>query len=292
MKKSTMTFMFGSLLTSRIIPNPILIVGASRSGTSVMQAALGEHSQVIPAPKPTIESPLISKVGHFVASMDWTAGSNFAAHTHIAPSDMYPTMARWCFESVHGPDYVWRALRTVPTRGHLEVLKQRRWVIKSYPNGDALRGLKTVMPGVQVIYMLRNGLDVVHSHTKFALFRDQEFANHCRAWTKGVARYETLRNDEAVLLVRQEDLAAEPYATLHSVFDFLNLPYEDRPIRFLRETVVHPLDQSTLQNVDATTYFAGRQRGYEQWSQEQRRLFYDMCGDAMQKMGYEIPFQT
>jgi hypothetical protein len=54
---------------------------------------------------------------------------------------------------------------------------------------------------------------------------------------------------------------------------------------------VHPLaDLSTTTGVDIKKTLAERPPAYLEWSAKERDIFKDICGDAMQRAGYELEF--
>jgi hypothetical protein len=158
------------------------------------------------------------------------------------------------------------------------------------PKIDEYHGLLYLYPGAKVLYIVRNGLDVVHSRTRFHGFRDLPFESHCYTWTEAVEDYRHLVDAEASMLVRHDRLVAEPEAFFEEVYDFAGLAHERGPIDFVTRTLLIPLDQETEDGIDVKQAFERRKPPYEDWAPQQRETFKRIAGSAMDELGYEIPF--
>ena len=85
------------------------------------------------------------------------------------------------------------------------------------------KGLLAVYPNAQSLYIVRNGVDVVHSMTKFHGFRDKEFTNQCQRWSDSVKNYRYLTQHNNALFLKHEDLVSNPNVFFSSIFKHLNL---------------------------------------------------------------------
>ena len=90
--------------------------------------------------------------------------------------------------------------------------------------------------------------------------------------------------------MRHEELRQSPQELFERVFDFLRLPLDQAVVDFVRNTVVHPLDEKTREHADARDEFARRPPPYAIWSEQQKAEFVENCRPSMQRLGYEIPF--
>ncbi len=145
-------------------------------------------------------------------------------------------------------------------------------------------------PEAQFVYILRNGCDVVQSRTKFKSFAQRDFEEHCREWAESVGQYRYILEVENGVRLYQEDLISTPETVYEKVFDLIGLPKHDAPSHFVRNTLIHPLDETTKRGVDVKEVLAARPPAYADWNAEQRRIFKDICSDAMQEAGYDMPF--
>jgi hypothetical protein len=165
-----------------------------------------------------------------------------------------------------------------------------RWCAKTWPVEEEYQGLLKLYPGAKFVYIVRNGIDVVHSRTRFHGFKDVDFETHCRAWAWSVGAYGYLADSEAGVMVRHERLVADPTSFFQALFEALDLDPHPGPAGFVQSTMLHPLDGPTESGADVKQRFDQRVAGHTNWTQEQRACFLEIAGDAMAQVGYEIPF--
>ena len=84
-----------------------------------------------------------------------------------------------------------------------------------------VRALRTLMPRTRVVYVLRNLPDALAS-AKARLFvtTKEATARYAANWAANVSAFMTLRDDPAVMILRYEDLLAEPDQTLAALGAF------------------------------------------------------------------------
>ena len=278
----------GEWLTRKLILNPIFVVGIGRSGTSALLQAISAHPQVVPAQG---EAPLLQFFGTTVDRLEFSEEREYYFKTLFLPKEqLYHDLRRMCFETVAGPNYGWSRIVHGPRRRDLPVRHLTHWCAKVGVKIDGYRGLRQLYPGARFVYIVRNGIDVIHSRTRFLGFRHLSFESHCRTWAESVEAFGYLAEAENAIQVRHEQLVADPEGQLRQVFDLAGLPPHPGPVQLVRGTLIIPLDQPTRSGVDVRQVFEERQPPYETWTEEQRETFRGSAGDAMRKLGYEVPF--
>lgn len=272
----------GRLLSQRFFDNPIFIVGAGRSGTSVLLQALGKHPCVLAADG---EAPLLSQIGELAAVLE---EDYHARSLHIPDEKVKETLRRLSFESCLGRNYGFgMQLRNLVKKRSTP----RFWSAKTFPSSRAFSGLQSMYPPARFIYIIRNGIDVVHSRTKFSGFRDLSFEAHCNTWASSIENYAYLSTHDEALVIKYEDLLCSPAAFFGAIWRFLDVPSDPAPINFVQTTLIHPpLDETTKQNIDVKRALMDRPPAYNEWSSNQKSQFKQICGIAMEKTGYDIPF--
>jgi hypothetical protein len=283
-----MTSSLGRLLSRTFSDHPIFIVGVGRSGTSVLKRALGAHPAMIACDG---ESPFVAKVASLVGSFETWEGREYQRDALRIPLDkLYDALRRLCLEAAMGPSFGLRRLMR-------EVVETRRvpfaihcWCAKTFPDQGEADCLLRLYPHARLIYIYRNGFEVVRSRTRFGRMSQRTFDDHCRAWAEGADRYAYLSELEAAITVRQEDLLAHPEETLGDIQRFIGIEPSPRPAAFARTTLVHPLDEPTRTTAGVAGELSRRQPAYSEWSVDERERFRMICGPAMQRLGYEIPF--
>ena len=113
-------------------------------------------------------------------------------------------------------------------------------------------------PEARFIWILRSGVNVVHSRCQFPAFRDLPFEEHCRHWASSIARFSYLLELPGAVVVHQEDLVDNPDAVFRRIFETLRIDYDPKPTAYALTHHVHPLgDKSTIEGVDIKKTLSG-----------------------------------
>ncbi len=290
LERLTMRDLLARTLARRFYHRPVFLVGAGRSGTIALFRALGTHPEILFIPGGEI--PFVTTIGSAVLPFEIGEKKDYYLEQTKVPKDyLYSQLRRLCFESATGPHYGLKVLLKDLLRSRIQFTKARYWCVKTFPGNKVFEGLLHLYPEAKFIYIVRNGLDVVRSRTKFSAFRDEDFAEHCGVWANAAERFSYLQSNSNAVMVRQEALISQPEVVFEKIYDLLGITHDEKPIEYIRTTLVHSLaDDETHDNVDVRTHLENRKPAYEEWSPEQRQTFKTICGAAMHKLEYEIPF--
>ncbi|GAB4178084.1 MAG: hypothetical protein OHK0026_06510 [Rhodocyclaceae bacterium] len=281
----------GRLATSRFFENPVFLVGGSRSGTVAMLKAIGMHPEILSSPG---EDPFVTDVGGMMYDLEYASETEkqyYLRSLRIPMDYIHRHLKRLCFESAFGPHFGLKSMVKSVLHREANPLAKRHWCTKTFPSEKVAKGLMRLYPRAKFIWILRNGVNVVHSRTKFPEFRDLDFSEHCRSWADLIVRFGYLLELREAVVVRQEDFADDPDGVFRRIFDLIGVPYHEASTNFSRTTLVHPLaDESTTRGVDVRKTLKERPPVHAEWSSEQRETFTRICAHAMQLAGYEMPF--
>jgi hypothetical protein len=281
----------GNLVTKRFFNNPIFIVGGGRSGTIALLKAMGNHPEILITPS---EDPFITDVGGMMYGLEYADEREkqyYLRTLRISHDHIHKSLRQLCLESALGPNYGLKYLLKAALKQRINPFSRRCWCTKTFPNERVAMGLMRLYPGAKFIYILRNGLNVVHSRTKFPEFRELEFEEQCHTWANGVNRFGYLVELPEATMVRQEELADDPEAVFRRIFNHIGIVYHPGPATFARTTHVHPLaEEKTAQGVDVKRALQERPPIYEDWTHAQKDIFKRICGDTMASAGYQVPF--
>jgi hypothetical protein len=276
------------LLSAPFFAHPIFVVGASRSGTSVLLQALGKHPSIYAFPG---EAPFMTSIGG--AAFLFQDADNRAYYLDslkVSKDYLYEQLRRLGFEVAAGPHYgVKRMLKGLVGAGD-SPLGRRFWCAKTFPSEKVTQGLLALYPDVRFVYIVRNGCAVVQSRTKFKGFNHQDFRQHCLNWAEAVEKYRHLIGLPQCSFVTQESLVADAQGFFSRVFADLGLAPHPGAAEFAATTLVHPLDQSTRVDTDAHRSLTRREPAYAEWSIAQKEMFKEICARPMSELGYQIPF--
>lgn len=283
--------MLGQTVSRNFFDNPIFIVGGSRSGTIVLFKALGLHPQILSTPS---EDPFITDVGRM--AYDLASASERDAHYYdrtlrVSRDYIYASLKRLALESAIGRHYGLKYLMRQSIADRKWLPAKRFWCTKSFPGKNTAEGLQALYPNARFIWILRNGINVVHSRTKFPEFRDLDFSEHCRHWAESIRRFAYLAEMPAATVVHQEDLANDPERVFRRIFELVGVPYDAASTTFALNNHVHPLAEERIkEGVNVKEVLGQRTPPHETWSQDQKSAFKEICGGAMAQAGYEIPY--
>jgi len=275
----------------RFIERPIFIVGGSRSGTIVLLKAMGRHSQILSTPS---EDPFITDIGGMVYSLEFcddVEKKYYQDTLRISQQYIYERLRRLALESALGPNYGSRMLTKLAVINTINPFRKRYWCTKTFPGKNVAQGLLKLYPDAKFIWILRNGVNVVYSRCRFPAFRDLSFEEHCRHWADTVGRFSYLLELPGAVVVHQEELVDDPDRVFRRIFATFHIGYDPKPTRYALTHHVHPLaDESTTKGADIKKILSERPPPYQEWTQEQRRMFKDICGETMRLAGYDVDF--
>ena len=166
-----MKAVLGKLLTRQFFYRPIFVVGDGRSGTSVLLQALGKHPLILSTPG---EAPLITSVADIVHLLEYAQKPTrqyYAKSLRFTKSYLYDNLRRMCFEIAMGEAYGFKLCMTYPNCHFTSLVRKRYWCAKTFPPENIMKGLLKLYPSAKLIYILRNGIEVVQSKMRFHGFR-------------------------------------------------------------------------------------------------------------------------
>lgn len=274
----------GKFLSKSCMENPLFVVGAGRSGTSVLLQALGQHPAIIAFPG---ESPFLTSIGGDATLFSGQEQSYYRNAIRLSYSSIINKLRRLGFEASGGEHY---ALKTIAKHkvSHQQFSNSaiKYWAAKTFPTELVSEGLDAVYPGTKYVYIIRNGLEVVHSMTKFHGFKENDFISHCRTWAASAEKYAYLQIKPNALTIRHELLSKEPDCVFSKIYKFLALTDNGQSADFTKTNVIHPLDKTDVHTDSSQALLSKRGSPSALWNKEQRAIFLDICAYQMNKFGY------
>ncbi|MET0718681.1 MAG: sulfotransferase [Pseudoxanthomonas sp.] len=191
-------------------PQPIFIVGMPRSGTTLLERIVGNHSQVAPA----------GELSDLPKQLRWTANR----HGHPLLDLPLLEAARTLDAALLGSRYLqqsqWRAGG------------RQRYVDKLPPNFMLVGFIRQALPRAKILHMVRDPMEICFSNYR-ALFGDSyaysydlhSLANHYRQYRRLMAHWHAVAPG-FVLDVSYDALVRDTASTARQVLDFCGLPFE------------------------------------------------------------------
>ena len=248
----------------KIIDKPIFVLGAPRSGTSMMQWALRQHPELWGGQESDFMIPLahelrrIHEFGSQRGRLHWLSGQNVGEAEFL----------RYIGTGLN-------ALYTSRSRG-------LRWVEQTPQYTLHMNDILALFPGAVFVMMLRDGRDVVESLKNFVnpVPHGEAAALWGRFASEGLD-FADGPNGHRLHTVRYADAVLDTESTLQRLFNFLEIEPSVKSAEWIadRSPINSSFDDASEQSS------IGR---WEEWSRELRHQFHHEAGEVLIRAGFEI----
>ena len=192
-------------------PQPIFIIGMPRSGTTLLERIVGNHSQVAPA----------GELSDLPKQLRWTADCHGHPLLDLPLLEATKTLDAALLGKRYLEQSQWRA------GGH------RHYVDKLPPNFMLVGFIRQALPQAKILHMVRDPMEICFSNYR-ALFGDSyaysydlgALAHHYRQYRRLMAHWHAVAPG-FVLDVAYDALVQDTGSTARRVLDFCGLPFED-----------------------------------------------------------------
>jgi hypothetical protein len=272
----------------RICANPVFVVGAPRSGTTIMARSLAKHSHFWTSDESQILWDLFEgeRLGKNY-SRDGSADGSWLCKQQISREQFLGFVG-----------FGLNGLFTSRSQG-------KRWVDQTPVYVMLAHNLIHMFPGCLIVHILRDGRSVVHSMIHYVTGRyaggrvpdavknspqpewATDFRTACRWWRRfvTVALDFQASHPARCLTVRHDQLVADPTGGFREILHFLKAPLEDGPAEYFRTTRI----ASSFPHVPGSKYEVQRpSRPWLDWTPEQRDIFVEEAGPAMARCGFDL----
>lgn len=231
-------------------PTPLFIVGMPRSGTTLLERILGNHSMVMPA----------GELADFPRQLRWTADLHGHALLDLPLLEAcerldYALLGRRYLEQTQ-----WRA------QG------RRYYVDKLPPNFMLLGFIHRALPHARILHMVRDPMDVCFSNYR-ALFGDayaysydlESLARHHRQYQRLMQHWHRVLPG-FVLDIDYDELVRDTGSATRRLLEYCGLPYETACL----DTTGNNAPVATLSSAQVRSPI--HQRSLGEWRRYQRQL--------------------
>ncbi len=204
--------------SQRTALQPFFIIGAGRSGTTLLRRILAAHPDLAIPPESQGKIPNLVKKFYRYRGLDWPDLVNVSLGEFAA----FPTFHFWQLDlepvrtSLLSLPQAERSLAAIVDGIYGGFLQQNapqatRWGDKSPFNTLRLKWIERLFPKAVYLHMLRDGRDVVSSYVKAGLFDTAQAAAWRWRHSVQAARAHQRRVEDArFLVVRYEELVQRP----------------------------------------------------------------------------------
>jgi len=271
---------------------PIFIIGSERSGSNLLRLILDAHSAiVVPHPPHILKflTPLMPAYGDldsprsFRRLVDDVLGL-IAAHIH--PWEIRIEAREICQKAPHSLIGVFVAIYEQYLR---QSCGKRRWGCKSTFIIDFLPEVMAALPEARFLFLVRDPRDVAAS-SRQSIFSPFHPFFTAQLWqqqqSQGLAMLDA--TPERFLLVRYEDLLAEPESTVKRICAFVGEEYEATMLTFYQTEAAKKSGRlsSSWRNTAAPILRGNRGKFRQELSPDEIRLVEGVTGSLMERFGY------
>jgi hypothetical protein len=211
------------------VNKPVFIVGAPRSGTSILAWCLGQHPNMFPVPESSWMGAFAASIA--LAHQVGTARGDrtILSGMDISADEFFATFGKSINELIlaHRPDLE-RKRRATSNQSE----PKGRWVDQTPEYSCHIYGLRKLFPDARFVHICRDVLAVIRSMLNFhrvagiQLVPNEEEAY--KYWLRTVSaciEAERAYGPSVVYRIRYADLIDNPESTMRSLLDFLKEPY-------------------------------------------------------------------
>ncbi len=273
------------------IAPPVVVLGVSRSGTTLLKEMLDRHSELaIPTESYFIPQlwdrhsgratdELFADLGRIARVREWGV-TPADVRARVATGGSFSDVIRAVYET------------------YAESKGKQRFGDKTPAYMQHLDLLERVFPGGQYVHIVRDGRDAALSFVsmrrrpRFNWSRPRGLFDFACAWRheiEGARRFGATTARGRYLELRYEDLVAEPELRLNEVCAFLALEFEPAMLEYHRE-----VDPARLQ--DHPRLAEPPKKDVRRWRDEMRpadaEVFEAIAGDLLSELGYDRAYRT
>lgn len=276
-----------------------ILSGVGRSGTTIVRQALSRHPDV---DSTNLENNILNELMN-VASRNCTAPDR--VHAMRVDAKVY---------DAHFRALILRLLWPCP---RLDSTRPDRLLAFTNLTPTSADYLVRMFPRVRIVYIVRNGIEVVSSRMRFEPFRHRDVASHSDTWVLAHEMATWGEGKREFQIVRHEWLKDTdgPERMMGTILSFLGLTPHAPCVEAFREELVHPTgDERAPERADPASMIEsksshgteseaaglrlpgetlrGRSERWRDWTDAERLAFESRCGDAMRALGYDIPWSA
>ncbi|MBA3384882.1 MAG: sulfotransferase [Actinobacteria bacterium] len=262
----------------------VVVLGVSRSGTTLLKAMLDAHSQLA-----------IPSESYFLPQLWDRHGERPERDAFVEDLTRLERVREWGVD----PEDVRARLPERPTfaeaiqsiyRLYAEARGKARFGDKTPLYMQHLDVLERAFPGARYVHIVRDGRDAAFSllamtrKPRFNLSRPRGVGDFAVAWRREVRAAQVFGRTHAYHEIRYEDLVEQPESRLREVCVFLGLEYEPAMLEY------HRREDPSLY-ADHPRLAEPPVRDTRSWRREMRpadaELFEAIAGDLLAELGYE-----
>lgn len=278
---------------------PIFIVGANRSGTTLLRLILNAHSRIAIPDELVYITPYVANVGIYAWRDPGMHPSYYASFVRnflqgnaevLSPLDL-DALAQDITTST-SPNL--RSPYQMALEAWADHHGKQRWGEKTPSNIFYADAILDMFPDAHFIHVIRDPRGGVASMQGVKFFADDvalNALNRKKYLTEGQDTLEQHVPSRQRTVVRYEDLVREPKATMRCLCDFLSEPFEPSMLRFYEDSERYMRDEATRSFNAAATHPISPAK-IDEWkdrlSPQDVGIVESICRQQMKAYNYDL----
>ena len=241
---------------------PIFVVGAPRSGTSMLHWALVQHENLWGSAESDFLRPLVQGIDSAYESGTNLGGYHWLNKENVSKAEFIRFIGQG-IESLY-----------CSRSGGL------RWVDQTPQYVLNFSSLTAMFPRARFIHIVRDGRQVICSmQEKF----DWSFVKAMNTWKQMVEAGNRISREKRTnfLQIKYESVVRNPEALFRDIFEYIEEKYEPASVEFLQR----PINSAPGREVEPSLEKLNPR--WENWSLFKRTIFRVYCGKIMKDLGYQ-----
>lgn len=285
-----------------------IVVGAPRSGTTLLRLMLDAHSTLAIPPE----------TGFLLATLEWDGEGEELREPFVhAVTNFPPDAPAWSDFQISADDFRRRLLELSPFRAvdglrlfyrmYAERFGKSRWGDKTPIYCRHIELVERLLPEARFVHVVRDGRDVAASLRRQWFSPGDDMAVQARYWSDNVSEARTQGGRcRHYTEVRYESLIEDPERSLRALCAFLDLEFETPMLRWFERAPSRLAEHQERRNTDGSIVVTREQRLRQQaatlqpadparvgaWrrllTKEEVQSFETEAGDVLRAFGYRV----
>lgn len=259
--------------------SPLIISGIGRSGTSAVISSMSKHKHVV-EPDRVGEAPFIN---HFIKFL--------LEYEDLSPHKDYH-LANYQLDAFGRDELFSNLLSQLQYGFDIDSTspEKKYWIAKVSLNPESYKKAHNIFSELKIIYVMRNGIEVVNSAKSFKGFKDLPFDELCKRWAVHLKECRYVHHSENCSVIRHDELVVDPVSVFSNVYKDLKLEPDDAPAEFITSTLFNSSFDKSAKLESTSEVFKKRLDCWHDWSEDQKSVFIEICDPLMSEYGFTRPY--
>ena len=268
---------------------PFFILGAGRSGTSLLSRMLNQHPNLAVPPESHLYNTFYPWLRYYGDLTLPRNRANLVADTVASGPlrDWSPRLrADEVLAQIDGDGF--GAVVNGVMRAWAAKQGKRRWGEKTPKHVEYWKQISVDFKASPVIHVVRDGRDVALSMME-ARFGPKSIYSCARAWKSYLHQMEDLRKGlphELFLEIFYEELLGNSERVLREICEFLGERYAPKMLFYYRDKSPYPTDVRNRKNLTKPVMVENKEKWRSRMSEDDVRVFEAVAGDALARYRY------